>query len=59
MKISIEMEKAIQEVTGLIPMHTAAGIELLYESLLSGESQILALEGVLKNSTVIYLTACQ
>ncbi|BDG78975.1 hypothetical protein BSF_07040 [Bacillus subtilis] len=45
MKISIEMEKAIQEVTGLIPMHTATGIELLYESISSGESQILALEG--------------
>jgi polyketide synthase PksN len=45
MTISKAMESMIQVSTGLVPMKTAAGISLLYESIRSGQSQVLALEG--------------
>nr|WP_010097992.1 SDR family NAD(P)-dependent oxidoreductase [Ornithinibacillus scapharcae] len=45
MQISGEMEEIIQESTGLVPMQTSTAIELLYESIHSGQSQALALEG--------------
>jgi polyketide synthase PksN len=48
MRISTEVEKMIEEGTGLIPMHTETGIDLLYKSIASGETQVLALEGNIK-----------
>nr|WP_237728481.1 SDR family NAD(P)-dependent oxidoreductase [Paenibacillus sp. OSY-SE] len=45
MRIAVEIEKLIREGTGLVPMRTTTGMELLYASVASDQTQVIALEG--------------
>ncbi|WP_152378747.1 SDR family NAD(P)-dependent oxidoreductase [Paenibacillus brasilensis] len=45
MKVDQESEKIMLERMGLAPMHTAAGIRMLYQGLASGRDQLVVMHG--------------
>ena len=45
MRIAAESRKQLQQATGMQPMKSTTGLSVFYQSLYSGEAQVLAMEG--------------